>query len=267
MLTSIAEHVLVHQSEFIMSNSVVVRGASGPLLIDPGITTSELTDIATDVRALGRPIVAGFSTHAHWDHLLWDAAFGEPPRYGTARGAADIAAFLSNPAWRDAIAGQLPPDLDVPLDLLGAIRGMPEGTEFVPWDGPAVRILAHGAHAASHASLLIEDSGVLVAGDMLSDFLVPMLDQRSSDPIDEYLAGLDLLESAVDRVTVIVPGHGSVGDARDARERLVLDRAYLLALRSGDAPDDPRLGASAKPGWEWVSDVHAGQRKALAQRN
>ena len=38
MLTEVAEGVLVHESEFIQSNSVVVQGSDGVLLIDPGIT-------------------------------------------------------------------------------------------------------------------------------------------------------------------------------------------------------------------------------------
>ena len=41
----------------------------------------------------------------------------------------------------------------------------------------------------------------------------------------------------------------------------------MQALRDGGDPDDPRIGPSAKPGWEWVSDVHAGQAQRLAERN
>ena len=36
----------------------------------------------------GQPVVAGFSTHPHWDHLLWHARLGATPRYATARCAA-----------------------------------------------------------------------------------------------------------------------------------------------------------------------------------
>lgn len=35
MLKQVAEGVLVHESEFIQSNSVVVQGRDGVLLIDP----------------------------------------------------------------------------------------------------------------------------------------------------------------------------------------------------------------------------------------
>ena len=88
MLKQVAHGVLVHESEFIQSNSVVVQGRDGVLLIDPGITRGEMADLANDVRELGQPVVAGFSTHLDWDHVLWHTSFGAAPRYGTARCAA-----------------------------------------------------------------------------------------------------------------------------------------------------------------------------------
>ncbi len=62
------------------------------------------------------------------------------------------------------------------------------------------------------------------------------------------------------------PGHGSVGEADQVRTRIERDRAYVLALRDGREPDDPRIGPTARPGWEWVSDVHHGQAQRLAAR-
>src|SRR4051812_25295077 len=53
------------------TNSIVVRGEDGLILIDPGIHGSELEQLADAVDRLGIPVVAGFSTHPHWDHLLW----------------------------------------------------------------------------------------------------------------------------------------------------------------------------------------------------
>jgi len=43
-----------------------------------------------DLRASGQAVVAGFATHPDWDHVLWDAALGDAPRFGTARCAAAI---------------------------------------------------------------------------------------------------------------------------------------------------------------------------------
>jgi hypothetical protein len=48
MLRQVADGVLVHQSEFMQSNAVVVQGRYGLLLIDPGIKGSELAALAND---------------------------------------------------------------------------------------------------------------------------------------------------------------------------------------------------------------------------
>jgi glyoxylase-like metal-dependent hydrolase (beta-lactamase superfamily II) len=271
VLTQVADGVLVHQSEFIQSNAIAVQGGAGVLLIDPGITGSEMACLANDLSRSGRTVVAGFSTHPDWDHLLWHARLGTAPRYGTARCAAAVRDELSDPdatarvtehLAETEIAGQ------VSLDRYGLITALPAGTTQIPWDGPRVRIVEHQAHAPGHAALFIEQRGVLVAGDMLSDVLVPMLDlDGTGDPIEDYLDALRLLEGVAGDVDVVVPGHGSVGRADQVHARIERDRAYVHALRDGRAPDDPRLGPSAKPGWEWVSDVHNGQAQRLAERS
>ena len=269
MLRQVAEGVLIHQSEFCQSNAVAVQGRAGVLLIDPGVLGYEMACLANDLRELGQPVVAGFSTHPHWDHLLWHARLGAAPRYGTARCAATARDFLSDERWKARIAELIPPDIagQVPLDLLGLITGLPAETTQIPWDGPHVRIAGHQAHAPGHAALLIEERGVLVAGDMLSDVLIPMLDLNgTADPIENYLAALRLLEGAAGDVDVLVPGHGSIGGADQVHARIDQDRAYVHALRDAHAPSDPRIGPSAKDGWDWVAGVHEGQLQRLARR-
>jgi glyoxylase-like metal-dependent hydrolase (beta-lactamase superfamily II) len=270
VLTQVAQGVLVHESDFLQSNAVVVQGRAGVLLIDPGVQDQELACLANDLSGVGRDVVAGFSTHPDWDHLLWHAQLGTAPRYGTARCAATVRDQLSDPDLKARITEHL---LEtgiaerVPLDLYGLITALPAGTELIPWDGPQVRIIEHQAHAPGHAALVIDEHRVLVAGDMLSDVLIPMLDlDGTADPIEDYLAALRLLEGVAADVDVVVPGHGSVGGAGQVHERIERDRAYVLALRAGQTPSDPRIGPSAKPGWEWVSDVHDGQVQRLAAR-
>nr|WP_217639827.1 hypothetical protein [Arthrobacter sp. ok909] len=130
-----------------------------------------------------------------------------------------------------------------------------------------MRILEHQAHAPGHAALLIEERGVLVAGDMLSDVLIPMLDlSDTADPIEDYLAALHLLESVAGVVDVVIPGHGSVGKTDQVHTWIDQDRAYVHALRDARDPSDPRVGPSAQEGWEWVSDVHTRQHERLAER-
>jgi glyoxylase-like metal-dependent hydrolase (beta-lactamase superfamily II) len=270
VLRQVTEGVLIHQSEFCQSNAVVVQGRAGVLLIDPGVLAREMAALANDLHELGQPVVAGFSTHPHWDHLLWHARLGAPPRYGTARCVASVRAQLSDARAKARIAEQLiPPDIagQVPLDLLGLVTGLPAETARMPWDGPQVRIIEHQAHAPGHAALLIEEQGVLVAGDMLSDVLIPMLDLNgTADPIEDYLAALRLLEDAAGGVDVLVPGHGSVGGADQVHARIDQDRAYVDALRDAGVPDDPRVSPSATFGKDWLPGVHARQLQHLARR-
>ena len=265
MLTRVAEGVLVHQSELLQNNAVVVQARAGVLLIDPGIRGAEMECLANDLQELGQPVMAGFSTHPDWDHVLWHAELGQGPRYGTARCAASMRDLLSNADWKARVAEGLPPEIadDVPLDLFGLITGLPAETAQIPWDGPEVRIIEHPAHAKGHAALLIEESGVLVAGDMLSDILMPFPDLDAANPIEDYLVGLRLLEGVADDVDALIPGHGSVCGADQVRARIELDRAYVQALRDGHAPDDPRIGPSATFGKEWLPDVYEWQRQQL----
>jgi glyoxylase-like metal-dependent hydrolase (beta-lactamase superfamily II) len=269
VLTQVADGVLIHESEFGQSNAIVVHGRTGVLLIDPGVQGHEMACLANDLSDSGQTVVAGFSTHPHWDHLLWHAMFGAAPRYGTARCAATVRARLSDPRAKARIAELIPADIaeHVPLDLLGLITGLPAETARIPWDGPEVRIVEHQAHAPGHAALLIEERGVLVAGDMLSDILIPFLDLNgAADPIEDYLAALRLLEGAADDVDVLVPGHGSIGGADQVRARIEQDRAYVHALRDPGVPGDPRIGPSATFGKDWLPGAHERQLQHLARR-
>jgi glyoxylase-like metal-dependent hydrolase (beta-lactamase superfamily II) len=269
MLRQVAEGVLIHESEFLQSNAVVVQGRAGVLLIDPGVQGHEMACLANDLGGLGQPVVAGFSTHPHWDHLLWHARLGVAPRYGTGRCAATVRDRLSDAGAKTRVAALIPPDIveQVPLDLLGLITGLPAETARIPWDGPQIRIIEHQAHAPGHAALLIEERGILVAGDMLSDVLIPMLDLNdTADPIEDYLAALRLLEGVAGDVDVFVPGHGAIGGADQVHARIDQDRAYVHALRDADVLSDPRVGPSATFGRDWLPGVHERQLQHLAGR-
>jgi glyoxylase-like metal-dependent hydrolase (beta-lactamase superfamily II) len=71
--------VLIHESEFCQSNAIVVQGRAGVLLIDPGVHGHEMACLARDLSDAGEAVVAGNSTHPHWDHLLWHVGLGAAP--------------------------------------------------------------------------------------------------------------------------------------------------------------------------------------------
>jgi glyoxylase-like metal-dependent hydrolase (beta-lactamase superfamily II) len=242
--------VLVRQSGFCQSNAVIVRGDDGLLLIDPGVTGDEMAELADEIAGLGQRVVAGFSTHPHWDHLLWHARLGDVPRWATAIGAR-VAQQRLDDARRKA-ANSAP---GAPLDRLGDVT--PLAASRVPWRGPTVRVVEHRGHAPGHAALLIEDHAVLVAGDMLSDVEIPLLDLDADDPLGDYEDALRVLEQVCASVSTVVPGHGALARGDEIADRFREDRAYLAALRAGRDTRDARIDADY--GRDWLPGEHRRQ--------
>ncbi len=240
-LNQVADGVWVRQSEWVWTNSIVVRGKDGLILIDPGIHGAELNQLADDVDRLDIPVVAGFSTHPHWDHLLWHNRFGDVPRYATAAGvnfANETRAQQQEGPGEDGASG-------VPLDLIALVTPLPADGGPVPGE-----IIEHQAHAVGHAAVLLADRAVLLAGDMLSDILIPIFDPRQDDQVGAYERALDRLDEAAGHVDVVVPGHGAVAEGPEVAARLAADHAYIDALRRGEEPVDARLDA------DWVAGIH-----------
>jgi glyoxylase-like metal-dependent hydrolase (beta-lactamase superfamily II) len=240
MLNEVADGVWVRQSAWVWSNTIVVRGDGGLVLVDPGIDGSELDELADDLDGIGLPVVAGFCTHPHWDHLLWHPRFGEVPRFATS-----ACTQVATDARERAQAMASESASGVPLDLVALVTPLPEDGGPIPGT-----IIEHAAHAAGHAALLLADRGVLLAGDMLSDVLIPLLDVRRPGQVSAYESALNLLAEAAAHVQVVIPGHGAVARGPEVAARLAADRAYVDALRRGDDPPDPRLEQ------EWLLGPH-----------
>jgi len=153
------------------------------LLVAPGVTAAELTCLAGDLRERDRRVVAGFATHPDWDH-----GCGTTPSVtsrATARPAAPPCCASCAPGRTGATVR--PPACarrsprTRPLDRYGLVTGLPAGSTTIPWAVPTLRVVEHPAHSPGHAALVVEDRRVLVAGDMLSDVFVPMLDDLGDD--------------------------------------------------------------------------------------
>src|SRR4051795_5303874 len=217
MLNQVAEGVWVRQSEWVWSNAIVVRGEDGLILVDPGIDGSDLNQLADDVNRLGIPVVAGFSTHPHWDHLLWHSRYGDVPRYATS-GCAETASELRERAQEMAAQSAS----GIPLELIGLLTPLPADGGPIPGE-----VVEHEAHAIGHAALLLADRGVLLAGDMLSDVLIPLLDPRRPGQVGDYARALDRLGGGAGHVDVVVPGQGAGAEGPEVAARLAADRTYI----------------------------------------
>jgi len=274
-MDEIAPGVFVATSAVYLTTCTVVVGAgNGCLVIDPALTAADVAGLGTWLRARGLRPAVGWSTHPHWDHVLWSDALGaRVPRYATGRAVA--VADRARSALADEMAAAAPGH---DLALFGRLAPLPGAGDVIPWDGPEVRVVPHDAHAPGHGALFLPGQGILVAGDMLSDVEVPLLDladadgclgeaaagpgeaeRKSPDPFGAYRAGLGLLASLGSvGVRCIVPGHGHVGDRAQFRARVAADFRYLDLVEAGRDADDPRLGG---PDAEWLRAEHARQRE------
>lgn len=247
-LTAVGRGVWTATAEIWTSLTTVVVAEDGScLVVDPGITVAEIAGVARAIDDHGWTVTAGFSTHPHWDHVLWSPRWGDVPRWATATGAAHALTVMTHNLTESGAAA---PGHD--LDLIGHLTALPDGVRTLGWGGPRAVVVPHEAHCPGHAGLVLPAAGVLLAGDMLSDLEIPLLDTASADPLADYRAGLDVLESAAreHRVILVVPGHGHVGDAAELARRFAVDRAYLDALEAHRPSDDPRL---ATP---WLAEEH-----------
>lgn len=240
----VAPGVFVATAQMYTTTTTVVAGADGGcLVVDPAVTVADIDALASWLSARGLRPVAGWSTHPHWDHVLWTRSLGtDVVRYATPDAASVATRELG--ALRER-AQEAAPGHDAAL--VGRLSPLAAAT--VPWDGPQAVVVAHDAHAPGHGALYLPAAGLLVSGDMCSDVEVPLLDTDAADPFGGYRHGLGSL-AAVPGVQVVVPGHGHVGDAAEFGRRIAADFAYLDAVQAGDDPKDPRLSQ------QWLRAEH-----------
>jgi hydroxyacylglutathione hydrolase len=225
--------------------TVVADGDGGCLLIDPAVTVADLAELARWLSARDLRPVAGWSTHPHWDHLLWAAAFGDVPRYATPRAVAVAAREL--PGLIAGVGAESPGH-----DLTLFARVQPLLGRQIEGRGAGGVVNPHAAPPPAHGAVFLPEAGVLIAGDMCSDIEIPLLDLAAADPFGGYWQGLEVL-AGIPGVQLVVPGHGHVGDHAEFTRRIAADLAYLDAVSAGADPADPRLAA------DWLRAEHARQ--------
>ncbi len=239
---TVAPGVLVATGGLFTTTTTVVAGPDGScLVIDPAVTRADLLGIVVALASRGLHPVAGWSTHPHWDHLLWHPSFGDVPRYATPQATAIASRERDELA---AAAEESAPGHD--LSLIGVVA--PLFSARIPWDGPVAEVIVHDGHAPGHGAVFLPETGVLVAGDMCSDVEMPIVDPWLPPDMNvrlkAYRAGLQRL-AAVPGVRRVIPGHGHVGDADEFQRRLDADFAYLDLLERGEASQDPRITGDA----------------------
>jgi hydroxyacylglutathione hydrolase len=250
MLRALTPTCWISQSRVFATNSTLFMAGGESILVDPGITPAELDSIRALVTACGPVVRALVLTHAHWDHLLGPSHFPAVP-------------VLAHQAYAAVLESHVD-DLQLQVERWRQGEGIGAGAPFIPphpdrsferqvtvsFGDHSVHVIAAPGHAPDHCVVYAPESGLLVAGDMLSDLEIPMV----MDTFAAYrrtLARLAALE-----VRLLVPGHGTVtADPSKIRARFADDKAYLETV-SACVADAVAQGASLAETVERCQHIH-----------
>lgn len=201
------------------SNMGLVVGDERVILIDDGMAPVTASLMATVVNLAGRPIDIVVNTHVHGDHIGSNATLAEN---GTI--------IVAHDNLRERLVDS--------MDLAGGPVGLPVVTF-----GDAVTFYVNGleahafhvraAHTDGDAVIHLRDANVIVAGDLLFNYLFPYIDLENGGSVDGYIAGQQRILDIADDDTLIIPGHGELAskdDLQAALDMLVDARSRVAAL-------------------------------------
>lgn len=210
------------------TNSTIVSGDGGCVVVDPAYFPRELDAIAEVAAARGGAAAVVF-THGHWDHVMGHAALPGAPVWVSAALADAVAAGDPRAAQYLADARDFDARWYVPRPAGHAwpatLRGVDDGAR-VDLGGVAARAMHLRGHSPDGLALLFEPLGLLLVGDHLSPCEIPFVDD-----VEAYRATLRrLLDLLAGDVREVVPGHGHRLTAAEAAAIARDDLAYLDRL-------------------------------------
>lgn len=223
------------QNEGFNSNAGFVVTDDGVVVFD-ALGTPALGSVLLERigRITKQPVRRVVISHYHSDHFYGLQAFKEAGAEVWAHRSVRDYLATEAPGLRLAERRQsLAPWVTDRAEIVAPDRYV-DGETVFRMGGLTFRLLPAGpAHTDEDLMMLVEEEGVLFAGDLIFAGRVPFV--GDADP-RAWLAALERL--SVHRPRVVVTGHGPV--SRDAVADLALTRDYLLYLRAemGEAVDE-----------------------------
>jgi glyoxylase-like metal-dependent hydrolase (beta-lactamase superfamily II) len=210
-------------------NIAVYSGPGGKFMVDAGIAVSKEKIIAA-LRSIGpAPVKYLVNTHYHWDHTDGNAWLHQ-------EGAEIIAhentlkrlttgtrviewGFYFPPAPPDALPTTIVKDEKV-----------------IQFEGETIVIKHYGSsgHTDTDLSVYFKKADVLHVGDIWWNGHYPFLDNEGGGSIDGLIYWVNECIAASGPHTIIIPGHGPIGDRaafKEFRDMLVAVRSNVARLK------------------------------------
>jgi glyoxylase-like metal-dependent hydrolase (beta-lactamase superfamily II) len=222
---------IVVTSRIWQTTATAIRAGNESMLIDSPYFPDELELLPTLLRQAGFEPNGLLCTHADWDHLLGRLAF---PGLALGAGQPTAERMRAEPgaAQRELRSADSEHYVVRPAPLsLGAWQSLPV-PGFVELGDQEIEMHIADGHTADGTAFFARWAGVLICGDYVSDFEIPMIAPGGS--LDAYRGTLARLAPLVEAASVVVPGHGSPHPRDTALRILDEDVTYLDGLEWGD---------------------------------
>jgi cyclase len=235
----------------------LLTGAGGNMIASSGVDGTFLVDdqygplnakIVAELSKLGRmPLRFVINTHWHGDHTGGNEAFGSSGAVIVAH--ANVRKRMSSEQFIAAFDRKVDASPAAALPVVTFIEGV---TLHLNGDDVEVVHVEH-AHTDGDALVKFRNADVLHMGDTWFNGGYPFIDLSSGGGIDGLIAAVDRGLAMSDSDTLIVPGHGPVGDRaklRAYRDTLSAARERIAKLKAAGKSKDETVAATPTAEWD-----------------
>ncbi|QKE75377.1 MBL fold metallo-hydrolase [Arthrobacter citreus] len=225
------DNVTVFQSVLFQTNSTVVATDDCIIIVDPTWLPHEINEIKEYVESIknNRPIYLYF-THGDFDHIIGYNAFPNAQTIGSENlhnhPEKEIKVSKIRQFYNDNYINHVEPIEFPRVDLIISEEG-----QEIKIGQTTLRFYNAPGHTQDGLFLYIENLGIWITGDYLSDFELPIV----FDSVKSYYNTLDKAEELIStfELTLLIPGHGQVSsNKKEINRRIELGRNYLKRLQN-----------------------------------